>query len=417
MSRKRTHTQTNKSSKKFKVDRPDPFGFDLAPHLSLIDEDTSFGEVSHHLTNFITGFGENGAMYKDPEKVWKTKDQTGLFATFEHSPQKVFKSGMHTKHTESVFKMAHSVLNELRNQAQATLGTEASFEFKQVDISKSQKQKRHKNANVLYLRAIHKGEWVVLKTTTDPMTQLIYVVDAIIHHHVHHTSSNYLTRLHFVAFSGEALVVCSGQMTETSVCEYVNNIRKFSPRPDIAVYNMVESFCLAIRHLQKKSHFTHRDCHTANVYYNPKNRCTRFIDFDWSVVRCGKKIISVPRYLYDTTRPQYGRNRSVDCCVFFRTLGHSLGNCPVFKEKIFDPLMQRYQLDCKQILQRKMDQGEKAAEQLYKMCTKRGNAESEFAHFYALQRNKDFDYVLGYYTFTSMTPDIILKFLRENKFF
>ena len=71
----------------------------------------------------------------------------------------------------------------------------------------------------------------------------------------------------------------------------------------------------------------------------------------------------------------------------------------------------------KQILQRKMDQGEKAAEQLYKMCTKRGNAESEFAHFYALQRNKDFDYVLGYYTFTSMTPDIILKFLRENKFF
>ena len=415
---KRTHPWRGQPNKRTRKDIPDPFGFDLTPFLDLVDEDRSFGEVSHELKNFITGFGDEGdAKYKEPKKVWKTRTQSGLFVTFGNSPQQVFKSGMHTKHTESIFRMAHSVLKELKNQEPASIGTRASFDFKQVDISRSNSQNRHKGENVVYLKAIHKGEWVVLKTTTDPMTQLRYVVDAIIHHQVNRTASNYLTKLHFVAFSGPALVVCSGQMSEISVCDYINNIRRMTPRPDIAAYHMVESFCLAIRHLQKNSQFTHRDCHTANVYYNPKNRRTRFIDFDWSAVRWRNKVISVPRYLYDTTREQYGRNRSVDCCVFFRTLGHSLKTCPVFKEKIFDPIMQRYELDCKEILKRKMEAGEQAARQLYKMCTERGDTHTTFGHRYALQRNKDFDYILGYYTYSSMTPDTILQFLRANKFF
>ena len=90
---KRTHQWRGRSNKRIRKDIPDPFGFDLTPFLDLIDEDRSFGEVSHELKNFITGFGDEGdAKYKEPKKVWKTRSQSGLFVTFGNSPQQVFKS-------------------------------------------------------------------------------------------------------------------------------------------------------------------------------------------------------------------------------------------------------------------------------------------------------------------------------------
>jgi len=406
---------------------PDPFGFDLAPFIRLVSDDYRFPEQSHRLTNYIKGFG-GGAQYANPRE-WRTESLNGLFVSFGGGNVKVFISGMHTKHTESLYRMAHGIKSALKLQPHCQISKKVSSGFKQVDISKAMKQKRHKNANVLYMNAIHHGEWVVLKTTTDPAMQLKYIIDAVIHNHITRTEPRYVAKLHFVAFQGDALVVCSGQMEEPSVYSFMNTLHQ-RYRPDRLAYMMVESFCLAIRKLQRNSQFTHRDCHTSNVYYDMVTKRTRFIDFDWSCFRCTvqeneggmliqkHKIISVPRFLYDTTRPQYGNNLSVDCAVFFRTLGPTLDHCPVFKEKIYDPLMRRYEVDSREILKRKINQGDVAALQLYKMSSINGKPEGRFAHRYGIMRQKEnYDYTMGYYTYTSMTPDMILSFLREHKFF
>lgn len=406
----------------------DPFGFDLGPYMALVSEDYRFPEQSHRIVNYISGFDAEGvAQYERPQKVWQTESINGLFVKFQGDNTKVFISGMHTKHTESMYRMAHGIKAALKRMPECQLARKVSSSFKEVDISRALKQKRHKSTNVLYLKAIHQGEWVVLKTTTDPAMQLKYILDAVIHYHVWRNADRYVTKLHFVAFRGDALVVCSGQMEEPSVYGFMNTLHQ-KYRPDRLVYTMVESFCLAIRKLQKDAQFTHRDCHVSNVYYNMRKKCTRFIDFDWSCFRCTvrppgtsvsrHKIISVPRFLYDTTRPQYGNNRSVDCAVFFRTLGNSLDHCPIFEQEIYRPLMRRYEVDSREILQRKMRQGDLAALQLYKQSTINGKASGRFGHTYGIMRQKEnYDYSLGYYTYTSMTPEMILRFLRENKFF
>ena len=261
------------------------------------------------------------------------------------------------------------------------------------------------------------GDFVVLKTTTDPAMQLKYILDAVIHAQTARSVSNYVQKLHFVAFWGESLVVCSGQMMEEkSVFSFMNTLKQRQV-PDILAYKMVESFCLAPRKLQNRAEFTHRDCHTSNVYYDSRRKITKFIDFDWSCIRIGGKIISVPRHLYDTTRAQYGVNRSVDCCVFFRTLGHSLINVPIFKKKIYDPLMRRYEVDSREILKRKSKE-DVAAFQLYRFSTINGKISGRYAHRYGIALYKgNFDYMMGYYTYTSMTPDFILRFLKKHKFF
>lgn len=406
-----------------------PFGFDLTPYYDIISQEYQLPKTTHHLSNYIKTFDESGTpTWTHPRKVWTTEKIRGIYAIFKGERREIVISGMHTKHTESLYMMAHELKKAIKRQPEAVITKKASFKFKDVDISRAIKQQRHKDTNILYLGAIHQGDFVVLKTTTDPAMQLKYILDAVIHAHLWRTSPKYVSKLHFVAFRGDSLVVCSGQMMEEkSVCSFMNTIRQ-RYQPDKLVYIMVQSFCLAMRRMQIQSELTHRDCHTANVYYDSKRKITKLIDFDWSCVRIGDKIISVPRYLYDTTRPQYGRNKSVDCCIFFRTLGHSLekkdrrsGNVtcsvPIFKQKIYDPLMRRYEIDSREILKRKASQ-DKAAIQLYKLSTLDGKTSGRYAHRYGIARHKgNFDYMMGYYTYTSMTPDFILRFLRDNKFF
>jgi hypothetical protein len=406
-----------------------PFGFDLTPYYELISQEYGLPERTHQLNNYIKSFDESGEpTWTHPHKVWTTEKTNGLYATFKGETRQIVISGMHTKHTESLYMMAQELKKAIQRQSEAILTKKASLKFKDVDITRAIKQQRHKSTNILYLRAIHQGDFVVLKTTTDPAMQLKYILDAVIHAHLWRNSPNYVSKLHFVAFCGSSLVVCSGQMMEEkSVYSFMNTIQQ-RHRPDRLVYTMVHSFCLAMRRMQRQAELTHRDCHTANVYYDSRKRITKLIDFDWSCVRIGDKIISVPRFLYDTTRPQYGRNKSVDCCIFFRTLGHSLEQkdkrtghtmCPVpiFKEKIYDPLMRRYEVDSREILRMK-SVSEKAAIQIYKLSTINGKPTGRYAHKYGIARHKgNFDYMMGYYTYTSMTPEFILRFLRDNKFF
>ena len=335
-----------------------PFGFDVQPYYNYIRPNYDFPAFSHQLSNYILGFDNEGVpTWREPDKVWKTKKVNGIYATFEGVKNKIFISGMHTAHTESLYMMAHELRKAIRRQPDASLIKNATFKFKHVDISRAMKQQRHKDTNVLYLRAIHQGDLVVLKTTTDPHMQLKYILDAVIHLNVWNTAPHSVAKLHFVAFHGESLIVCSGQMIEEKSTFSFMSTLKQRHQPDILAFKMVQSFCRAISTLQRQSGFTHRDCHTSNVYYNSRQNKTKFIDFDWSCVQINGHIISVPRYLYDTTRTQYGNNRSVDCCVFFRTLGFSLGHVPIFKANIYDPLMERYEVDSREMLKSLLTNG------------------------------------------------------------
>lgn len=395
------------------------FGFDVTTYFGEISQNYTFPRIVRNLANRIVSVNAEGqCIYKHPNKFWETETINGIFATFKGCSKKIFISGMHTKHTESLYKMAFKIRNALREQPSVHLIKKPSLNFRDVDISGATKQQRRNSSNVIYLGAIHDGRTVVLKTTTDPGMQLVYILDAIIHEHVSKTSPNYVAKLHFVGFAGDALIVCSDQMTsEVSIVSFMGTLKQ-RYRPDIAVYTMVHSFCLAIRKLQRFSNFTHRDCHTNNVYYDSRRKITKFIDFDWSCVKIGSNRVSVPRHLYDTTRPEYGTNKSVDCCVFFRTLGYSLRDCPVFKKKIYDPLMRRYEVDSREMLKRKMQTGDVAALQIFKMSTINGKADGRFAHRYGIAKHKEsYDYIMGYYTYTSMTPNFILRFLQDNKFF
>ena len=207
------------------------------------------------------------------------------------------------------------------------------------------------------------------------------------------------------------LVIASEQLCTPSVTTFLSTIQN---RSDRIVWHMVRNVCLAIRRMQRSAAFTHRDCHISNVYYNDRRKLVKFIDYDWSSIRVRGQKISVPRHLFDTTRPEYTHNRSVDCCVFFRTLGPALGRAEQFKNMVWRPLMDRYERESQAFLFRK-SATDTAALQLYKMSTADGRLRGKYGHKYGVANKKvEFEYLMGYYTYTCMTPESILKFLESR---
>lgn len=397
---------------------PHPFGFGLHNHLKKIVSEYSLGDISHHISNYIKRFDrEKQPIFQNPNRKWQVEDVSGIYARFKNQEKRIFISGMHTSHTVSLYHVAHRIRDELQKQPLVVLQQSASNRFKHVDISSAASQQRHSSKNKLWLNAIHIGHSVVLKTTTNPAMQLTYIIEAVIHFLASQRCPTYIPPLHFVGFAAEGrLVVCSHQLQMQSVNGFIHTLRH--PRPDIIVWHMVKSICMSLRRLQRSAQFTHRDCHTGNIYYDMKRRFVKFIDFDWSCIRWTNKIISVPRHLYDTTRSQYGYNRSVDCCVFLRTLGPALkGKTPIFLREIYDPLMQRYEDECRTVLKHKAGT-DTAAMQIYSMATSNGKVTGKYEHRYGLAKFKGtFEYHMGYYTWATMTPEAILKLLEERKFF
>ena len=158
-----------------------------------------------------------------------------------------------------------------------------------------------------------------------------------------------------------------------------------------------------------------------NVYYNEQTRQIQFIDFDWSCIWSGRQVVAVPRFLYDTTRAAYGRNRSVDMCIFMRCLGNQIKRAPSFVNRIWLPLMRRYEKESGERLLKKAAgyegvSGEVAAIQLYKMGVHTAKGEpSKYSHKTGYRKyGQEFDYIMGYYEWPCMTPHAILLFLREH---
>lgn len=291
--------------------------------------------------------------------------------------------------------------------------------LKHVDISKARCIQRRSESNKMWLDAVHRGQRVVLKTTTDSYMQLVYIIEAMIHEIVAVRCPQYVPKLHFVGFATDnRLVVCSEQLTIPSVGGVLYALR-VSPRkdPNIVTWFMVRAVLKAIKQLQQTAQFTHRDCHIANVHYDVDTQRVRFIDFDWSCIKWLDKTISVPKHLYDTTRSEYGYNKSVDCCVFMRSLELALEHVPIFRERVYDPLMMRYSRLSGGFLKQRAET-DPAAMQLYRSASKTRSIDSEYSHRYGLERHgKSFDYLMGYYTWESMTPSSILQFMEKHRYF
>jgi len=405
---------------------PHPFGFVLDDYLHQVVAYYKLGVTSHHITNYIERVDQeldqdNRPVYKPvfmhPHKKWTVTDVSGIYARFEGEAKRIYISGMHTPHTMSLYSVAHQIRDKLRGLSVVVLQQGVSNRFKHVDISNAKSQHRHSSKNKLWLAANHIGRQVVLKTTTNPAMQLTYIIEAIIHFLTSQRCPTYIPQLHFIGFAAEdRLVVCSEQLQIPSVTNFMHTLRH--PQPDKMVWVMVRTVCMTLRRLQRTAQFTHRDCHINNIYYDMRGSSVQVIDFDWSCIRWSNKILSVPRHLYDTSRPQYGYNRSVDCCVFLRTLGPVLkGKVPTFLKEIYDPLMQRYEDECRAVLKKKA-RSDTAAMQIYRMSTEDGKLRGAYAHRYGLAKYKNkFEYHMGYYTWQTMTPEAILKLLEERKFF
>ena len=404
----------NKSHKRTRdeMSANDPFGFDLNPFIAPIKKDCGLGVKTHHVDNCITGFVKGQPVFEKPNQFFTVTKTDGMMATLKGQDDRKLVSEFHTSHTVSLFAMAHQIKERLLKAEGVHLLKGRTSEFKHVDMRHSKHQLRHSKTDIVWLNATHLSRSVVLKTTTDPLTMLRYILEAVIHHRLAATCPECFPTLYFVGFEKrQRLVVCSEQLPTISVTRFV---RELAPNDDRTVWYMVRQVCRTVLKVQKKIHFTHRDCHTSNVYYDTQKRTVQFIDFDWSCLQWGRTKISVPQYLYDTTRQTYCRNKSVDMCIFWRTLGPILDSAPRFRDRIYKPLMRRYEEESRQFL-RNRSATDIAGMHLYKTSSSNQSMRGHYAHRFGLKKYPtNFEYKMAYYEWACMTPKSILQFMEDH---
>ena len=418
------------------------------------------GPYTHMLTNTILKFVNNKPRFSKPEKVFEVEELQGLYVKLKGVSTRVEKAYCHTRHTASIYKLSHELLRVLHSRPRIRMIEEACANHLEVDMRSAVSTVRGTAENQVWLRAKYQGRKVVLKTTTKIETMLRYVIEEVIHEIIMRQSPSYVPALKFIAFAQTAdgerdrLVLCSEQLERKSVNAWICSLHSLHPRANINIklWKMLRHVCICLKNLQKFAHFTHRDCHSNNVYYdencNPDH--VKFIDFDWSSIIYGGHTLSVPRHLFDTARPSYAKNRSVDLCIFMRTIGPTLRTplslkkkvtftrkdmtsmnkwnsfeerSELFFEHIWKPIMARYERESENTLKARAATS-KEAMQLLKMNI---GPKGEFSHkcglVYLSKQNaksvNEFDYRMGYFEWPSMTPDNILTFLdkqRQNMF-
>lgn len=397
------------SKRKFSSISCHPFGFDI--NLANIKVHSKLGPKAHHIENYIEAFEHGRPIFQHPHDVMVVEKKEGMFATIQGKLERTHISTLHTSHTVSLYGLAHYIKTALQKLPHVLLQNKNSSTFKTIDMRQSRQNRGHPD---VILNATHMDKLVVLKTTTNPQLQLKYIIEAVIHYQLRSRCPEYFPELHFIGFAKSKgktqLIVCSEQLKTVSVTSFMH----MATTDDKAVLQMVKDVCQALVEIQKKIKFTHRDCHISNIYYDQQHNSVKLIDFDWSCVQQQGRNISVPRYLYDTTRTQYCSNKSVDCCIFLRTLGPMLEKAPLFMEQIYTPLMLRYEKESKELL-KKWAITETAAMQLYKLSTDDQTMRGHYSHSHGLNYNpKIFDYIMAYYEWKSMTPQAILDFIHKQ---
>lgn len=451
--RSRSDTETTHPSKRRVLRDNDAFGFHTTPCLDLLVKPCAIKSFTHRLDNVILRFENGQPIYNHPNK--KIEIQTlpnSLYVSYKKTSERILKSSCHTPHTESLFKMAHELLRILhRRQRIRFVRHDTRHDF-EVDMRHAHSSERGHAEDKVWLNAKYRGQTVILKTTTKIGSMLRYVIEAMIHQHMQRHCSSYVPTLFFVGFQSvnkgqrDRFVLCSSQLKRASVFSWVRSLRTLRVQSNVSVklWKMLKRVCHCLMNLQQHVQFTHRDCHCNNVYYDDadnKPDHVKFIDFDWSSIMIGDHVVSVPRYLFDTTRASYAKNRSVDLCIFMRTLGpllqtpervkrsgrrSDLSEWMTFERKtnrfykhIWKPLMQRYERESEIILKRNIAQT-KVAMQLYKMNL---GPDKTFGHAHGLlnlaktnvKQVGEFDYRMGYFEWPCMTPTSVLAFLDSHK--
>lgn len=392
----------------------EPFGFDfvdlfagVCPHSELLDE-------THALDNPLCGFDQRGApIFKFPDGKLEMVYEHGLRMTILHNnrQKEVATATLHTPHTITLKKMAFDILERIRASPRVQWNV-AGNSFYHVQLTNTKSIKRHRNRMELWTNARHCGRRVVLKTTTDPAYMLRYILEAAIQTLIYRRFPRDVARPALVGLTPDnRLVVCSEELVIPPVTDFIRG----GPSCRNLILMSIH-FCEMILRMQTVG-FTHRDSHTSNVYVDPETLQTRLIDFDWSAIRMKNTVISVPRHLYDSTRESYGRNRSVDCCIFFRSLQTQMDDIrhpevTKFRQRFLEPLMQRYEDECRFKL---LGSDDTVSKQLYRIASSTGGLRGEYGHAYGLKRLfSDFDYEMGYFEWGSMRPEYILEFIANE---
>jgi tRNA A-37 threonylcarbamoyl transferase component Bud32 len=425
------------------------FGFDVSENLSIVSTERGILSNTSSLLNTIMGSDCSRPNYKHPFCLFQTDGYKGMYMPIqmldnsdssakEDTPMLI--GEFHTIHTQSLFCLANRLLERIPCQPQVKFrGAERSakkngqeiFQFKTVYTERALTPGGESvdavQSSVL-TNCQHMGANVVLKKAKSIRDQQRTVLEALIHLYVEQKHPGFVPKLHFIAFTAEnALVVCSEQVSSPSVYDFVTKmLPETEQSKNRALQTMVSSVCRALVTVQK-SNFTHRDLHTSNVFYDHHNDKITLIDFDWSCISIAGKNVSVPRFLYDTTRKSYGCNKSVDMCIFIRNLvkvimtNGDLRRLSFFKTTLLT-IMKNYQSECKLMLCRKFasEKEKDAAFQLYRSSTYDATVHTEYKHRYALQRLGDdaveFEYRQGYFEWKSMVPENIKNFIETGHF-
>ncbi|MDA7838853.1 ecdysteroid 22-kinase family protein [bacterium] len=436
-----------------------PFGFNVTAYSNLIVKPCPLGAVTHQLTNTILRFRDGEPAFSEPNKVFEVDKVEGLYVRLKGVSERILVSSCHTNHTVSIYKLAHEILAILHSRPRVRLVKGQRANPLEVDMRTAIATERGHSEEQVWLNARFEGKTVVLKTTTKLDSMLRYVLEAMIHETIMRRRPCYVPMLHFVAFEQVArgeknrLILCSEQLRRKSVFSWIHSMRSFHPRKDdlnVRLWKMLNRVCQCLRTLQESVSFSHRDCHCNNVYYDDDNRRpdhVKFIDFDWSSILFNGQRLSVPRHLFDSARPKYAKNKSIDLCIFLRTIGPALRKpvslqsktqftekdmvdirkwdefecrTEMFYNNIWKPLMKRYERETEAFL-RAEAKDSTVAMQLFKLNL---GPKRTFGHIHGLRnlikknpkQGVELDYRLGYYEWSSMTPRAILNFLDTHRF-
>ncbi len=459
---------TGKRRKFRRVGTHRPFGFDTSSYLDVIDAVSAPEGRTHLITNTISSFVDNDfcrPVFSRPGEEYSVEKIDGMFVKARATEAPLLKAQCHTSHTLSQYKAVHGLYTAILSQPRVSLVTKAATNSSEIDISSARNISRHTSEDSVWVGAKYGDCEVVLKTSTRLSTMYAYLMEALVHERLMRKSASYVPRLIKVAFETKSkdgkdrLVLCSEQLkTHKSVYSWLMKLR--GKDCNIRIWKMLRYVCVCLGNIQEYSNFTHRDCHCSNVYYDEGNsrESVKFIDFDWSSIMVDDKVLALPRYLYDTDRASYGKNRSVDLCVFLRTLGNTLGEIlkqegklrstrtftsatsaahrelnqtgskvKKFIDFIWQPLMKKYEIDSRSVLQTHLM--DRNAQQLIKLNRA---TNGKFSHMHAIasleskamERRKKgrksdggliFDYRMGHYEYQSMTPGRVIDFLNQHR--
>ena len=419
------------------------FGFDAVDHLSIVS--TERGIVSNAFSLLNTVLGDNCLQpdFKHPLYLFPTDGYKGMYMpvqTIENgSPDEgkeatpMLIAEFHNIHTQSLFCLANRLLARISSQPDVKFqkNCQEDSQFKTVYTERSltpDGESGDAGQSSVLTNCKHMGARVVLKKAKSLRDQQRTVLEALIHLNVEHKHPGFVPKLHFIGVTADkTLVVCSEEVSSPSVYDFVTKMLPDTEQAkNRALQTMMSSVCRALIAVQK-SNFTHRDLHTSNVFYDNHNDKITFIDFDWSCISIAGKNVSVPRFLYDTSRESYGCNKSVDTCIFIRNLVNAMMSTTALRQLSFFKttlltIMENYENECKLMLCRKFasEKEKDAAFQLYRSSTEDETIYTEYEHNYALRRLGDdaveFEYRQGYFEWKSMVPENVLHFIQNGTF-